>query len=80
MYLYILEAFNIPEMDLFSKSDPYLVVKIGDKVLNVFIDFNFSLKKNILRILITPYLTRKFIKLLNSLKIQFYKYKFGTGI
>lgn len=35
LYLYILEAFNIPEKDLFSKSDPYLIIKIGDKVLNV---------------------------------------------
>lgn len=36
MYLYILEAFNIPQKDLFSKSDPYLVVKVGKKVQNVF--------------------------------------------
>ena len=35
MYLYILEAFNIPQKDLFSKSDPYLVVKIGKKIQNV---------------------------------------------
>jgi hypothetical protein len=35
MYLYILEAFNLPDKDLMSKSDPYLIIKIGDKVLNV---------------------------------------------
>ncbi len=35
MYLYILEAFNIPEKDLLSKSDPYLVIKVGEKTLNV---------------------------------------------
>lgn len=35
MYLYILEAFNIPEKDLLSKSDPYLIIRVGDKVINV---------------------------------------------
>jgi hypothetical protein len=38
MYLYILEAFNLPDLDVFSKSDPYLILKIGDKTLDVIYD------------------------------------------
>jgi hypothetical protein len=36
MFLYIIEAANLPSKDEFSLSDPYLIVKFGgDKVLNV---------------------------------------------
>lgn len=29
MFLYIIEAANLPQKDQFSNSDPYLVVKAG---------------------------------------------------
>lgn len=31
MYLYIIEAANLPPKDEFSHSDPYLVIKAGNK-------------------------------------------------
>ena len=80
MYLYILEAFNIPDKDLLSKSDPYLIIKLGDKVLNVKIKFNFSFKKNTSKMMIIHSSTRKFIKWSYYRKMQCFKLKFGTMI
>lgn len=31
MYLYIIDAMGIPSKDMDSLSDPYIVVKTGDK-------------------------------------------------
>jgi hypothetical protein len=45
MYLYILEAYNIPSKDMFSKSDPYIVVKVGKKTFNVTIHFKNLVQK-----------------------------------
>lgn len=80
MYLYILEAFNLPDKDLMSKSDPYLIVKIGEKVLNVIFYIMYSLKANTFKTMKILSSIKKYIKLLNYLKMQYLKSKYGTMI
>ena len=35
LYLYVLEGFNLPQRDMFSLSDPYLIIKAGDQKIDV---------------------------------------------
>lgn len=63
-----------------SKSDPYLIIKIGDKVLNVLKLIKFSFKVNILRILTIHSLTKKYTTWLNFLKMLSCKFKYGIMI
>lgn len=34
LYLYIIEAANLPQKDSFSNSDPYIVVRTGNQKLS----------------------------------------------
>jgi len=80
MYLYILEGFKIPEMDLLSKSDPYLVVKIGENVLNVTYLVSCSFRRSILMILIIPSLIRRFIRLFSCRRMLSWRFRSGIMI
>lgn len=35
MFLYVIEAASLPTKDTFSLSDPYLIIKCGDQVVDV---------------------------------------------
>jgi len=48
MFLYILDAKDIPDKDIGSRSDPYIVVNIGNKEISVN-NYIYSLKINIYR-------------------------------
>ena len=39
MYLYIIEAANLPPRDEFSHSDPYIVIRAGNRVLDLSEEF-----------------------------------------
>ena len=46
MFLYIIDAKDIPDKDIGSRSDPYIVVNIGNKEISVK-NYIYSLKINI---------------------------------
>ena len=48
MFLYIIDAKDIPDKDIGSRSDPYIVVNIGNKEISVN-NYIYSLKINIYR-------------------------------
>jgi len=70
---------EIPDKDIGSKSDPFIIVNLGGKEISVLFVLS-SLRINIWKIMMNHSLILRLWKIWTFLKIAILKYRYGTMI